>query len=256
MASKKRFKSPVKRLYFDIETSPNIAYTWNVGYKVKIDYDNIIQERAIVCICWKWEGEATVNSLTWDKNQNDKDMLEQFIKVANTADEIVGHNSDKFDLPWVRTRCAYHGIPMFPNYSSLDTLKKSKSKFRFNSNRLDYIAQYLGESRKMATTFSLWKGVMRNDEACLDKMVRYCKQDVKVLEAVYKRLSPYITNSVHHGALAGSPKYSCPECGGMHTTVSKRRVTAAGTIKVQLQCQDCGKYFTISESNYKKMVEA
>lgn len=255
MASKKLLKSSVKRLFFDIETSPNLVYSWNVGHKIKIDYNNIVKERSIICICWKWEGENSVHSLTWDAHQNDKQMLESFIKVANEADELVAHNGDRFDLPWIRTRCVYHRIPMFPSYSSLDTLKKARGKFRFNNNGLDYISSYLGEGRKLATSFSLWKAVLLNDETALAKMVRYCKQDVKVLEAVYHRLAPYITNSVHHGALHGLPKHSCPECGGMHTTVSKRRVTASGTIKVQLQCQDCGKYFTVSESNYKKMVE-
>lgn len=255
MARKYSLKPAVKRLYFDIETSPNLVYSWNVGRKISIDYENIVKERAIICICYKWEGESTVHSLHWDSRQNDKKMLQEFIEVANTADELVGHNGDNFDIKWIRTRCAYHGIEMFPKYSTLDTLKKSRGSFRFNSNRLDYIAKYFGVGKKLKTSFNLWKGVLSNDEVAMEKMIRYCKMDVKVLEAVYKRLSPYISNSVHHGVLHERPKHSCPECGSLHTTLSKRRVTASGTVKVQLQCQDCGKYFTITESTFKNMEE-
>jgi hypothetical protein len=63
-----------------------------------------------------------------------KKMLIEFIKVLNTADETIGHNGDKFDLAWVRTRCLFHGIDMFPSYTTIDTLKVARSKFKFNSN--------------------------------------------------------------------------------------------------------------------------
>ena len=132
-----------KRLFFDIETSPNIGFFWSAGYKLNIPYSNIIKERAIICICYKWEGDDKVYSLNWDNNQDDKKMLEKFMVVANEATELVGHNGDRFDLPWIRTRCLYHRIPVFPTYTTIDTLKHSRSKFRFNSNRLDYISLFL-----------------------------------------------------------------------------------------------------------------
>ena len=95
----------IKRLFFDIETSPCIGYFWRPGYKVNLSYDNILEENKIICICYKWQHEDEVNSLTWDSKQNDKKMLQKFIKVANKADELVGHNGDRFDLKWVKTRC-------------------------------------------------------------------------------------------------------------------------------------------------------
>src|SRR4029078_6764055 len=116
-----------KRLIFDIETSPNIGMFWSAGYKQNIDYSNIIKERAIICICFKWEGQKKVHALTWDENQDDKAMLETFIEIANEADELVGHNGDKFDLAWIRTRCLFHVIQMFPKYITVDTLKISRS---------------------------------------------------------------------------------------------------------------------------------
>lgn len=30
-----------KRLFFDIETSPNIVFSWNIGRDISIDYENI-----------------------------------------------------------------------------------------------------------------------------------------------------------------------------------------------------------------------
>lgn len=246
----------IKRLFFDIETSPNVGLFWSAGYKQTISPDNIIKERAIICICYKWAGEKEeVHSLVWDKDQNDKNLLEEFIKIANEADELVGHNGDKFDLPWVRTRCLYHNIPMFPNYSTLDTLKQARSKFKFNSNKLDYIASFLGIGHKMTTGFSLWKDiVLHKNSKSLQYMVKYCKKDVELLEKVYNRLSTYIPAKVHHGALMGNDKCSCPECGSVAMKYSKKRLSALGTIKIQLRCKKCGKYSTVSEKIYKDSI--
>ena len=68
-----------KRLFFDIEVSPNIVFSWRSGYRLNIDPDNIIEERKIICVCWKWEGKDEIHSLTWDKKQDDKKLLKDFI---------------------------------------------------------------------------------------------------------------------------------------------------------------------------------
>jgi uncharacterized protein YprB with RNaseH-like and TPR domain len=245
----------IKRLFFDIETSPNIGFFWTAGYKQNISHDNIIKERAIICICYKWAGEDKIYSLTWDKNQNDKKLLEAFIKVANEADELVGHNGDRFDLPWIRTRCLLHKISVFPSYVTIDTLKHARSKFKFNSNKLDYIAKFLGLGGKIHTSYELWKNIVLNkDSKALEEMVTYCKQDVNLLEKVYEALSPYIPAKTHYGVLLGGETHSCPECGNDKMILSKKRTSALGTIRVQLQCKKCNKYHTISETTYDKML--
>lgn len=232
-----------KRLYFDIETSPNIGLFWSAGYKQKIDYSNIIKERSIICICYKWEDEKQVHSLSWDKNQSDKKLLQEFIKVANQADELVGHNGDKFDLRWVRTRCLYHRIELFPKYVTIDTLKLSRRQFRFNSNRLDYIASFLGIGKKIKTDFNLWKDIVLNKcEKSMAKMIDYCKQDVKLLEQVHKELRLHDTPKTHYGVVLSNDKRLCPECASNNVIISKTRITAAGTKQIQYKCNDCGKY--------------
>ena len=232
-----------KRLYFDIETSPNIGLFWSAGYKQNIDYNNIIKERAIICICYKWEDDKKVDSLTWDKDQDDKLLLKEFIKIANEADELVGHNGDKFDLAWIRTRCLFHQLDMFPNYITIDTLKIARSKFRFNSNRLDYIAKFLGLGHKIKTDFKLWKNIVLNKDAkALDYMVKYCKMDVVLLEQVHKKLSVHIAPKTHYGVIFGQHRGSCPECGSDQLVISKRRTSASGVKKIQYQCKVCNKY--------------
>lgn len=239
-------KNNIKRLFFDIEVSPNVGLFWQPGHKISIDYGNIIEERAVICICYKWQGQK-VQSLVWDKKHNDKEMLKKFVKIANEADELVGHNGDKFDLAWIRTRCLFHGIDMFPAYTTIDTLKTARAKFRFNSNRLDYIAKFLGLGAKIKTEFALWKDiVLKNSPSALKKMVDYCKGDVDLLEKVFKKMSNHILAKTHAGVQQGRGKDSCPECGSEETIISKTRVTATGMKRQQYQCKDCGKYHSIA----------
>jgi DNA polymerase elongation subunit (family B) len=253
MITKRSSKIPIKRLYFDIETSPNIVYSWNIGYDLNLGYENIIKERAIICICYKWEDDPKVYHLSWDSKKNDYKMVHQFYDIITTADEIVGHNSDKYDIKWFKTRCLYHGILNIPEFKSIDTLKVSRSQFRFNSNRLDYIGQYLGLGKKLETGgFDLWKSVEDGDKEALEKMIAYCKQDVLLLEKIYKRLEGYSKPKTHIGLVKDHGKCSCPYCGNKKYKISKNRISASGLMKKQLQCQSCGRYYSVSQTVYEK----
>lgn len=238
-------KTKRRRLFYDIEVSPNVGLFWEAGYKKNLDYNSIIKERAIICICYKWEDESEVGYLTWDKKQSDKKMLDTFIKIANEADELVGHNGDKFDLAWIRTRCLFHGLPMFPTYVTIDTLKVSRSKFKFNSNRLNYIADFLGVGNKIKTEFGMWKDILlKNDKKAMDKMVKYCQMDVNLLERVFKKLNNHIEAKTHYGVVFNQDRGSCPECGSDDLRIVRRRILASGTKKIQFGCNTCGKYHT------------
>jgi DNA polymerase elongation subunit (family B) len=160
---------PKKRLYFDLEVSANIVFSWRIGGEIRLSPDDIIQERAIICACYKWEGSSTVHSLQWNKG-DDKDLLEKFAKIIDSADEIITQNGDSFDIKWLRARCI----------------------FKLNSNKLDYMGKYLGLGEKIKTDYSLWKNIMlNNDKESMCKMVDYCKNDVILLEKVYHKLQKY-----------------------------------------------------------------
>jgi len=232
-----------KRLFADIETSPNIGMFWSAGWKLNIGYENIIKERAIICICYKWEHENEWHWLTWNRDQCDRKMLKQFVAIMDEADEIVGHNGDKFDWAWVRTRALYHDIPMKPKYQTIDTLKIARSKFRFNSNRLDYLAKFLGVGQKKETTYGLWKDILLNKcKKSMAYMVDYCGEDVLVLEKVFNKMKNHIEPKLNYAALYESNKTGCPECGSEDLAANGTRATLTGIIKRQFKCRGCGKY--------------
>lgn len=248
--------NPFRRLFWDVETSPNLVCAWRVGHKLQIDYNNIIKERAIICICWKWQGSDKVYHLTWDKDQCDKSMLEKFVSELQKADEIIGHNSDKFDEKWIRTRCIYHDIPAMPKYKSVDTLKIARKGFNFNSNRLNYIGQYLGIGEKIKTEFDLWKRIcLQRDNKALKAMVEYCKQDVLLLEGVYDKLQKYAEPSTHLAVALGGERWECPHCASENVRVSTTKYTKAGIAMTQMMCKECKRYYNVSEKVRRNYAE-
>ncbi len=238
----------MKRLIYDIETSPNIGTFWRPGYNLTITYKDIIKERAIICISYKWE-DKKVQHLTWDKNQNDEKMLRKFAEISHEADETVAHNGDRFDIKWIRGRALLYGISMPPDIITIDTCKLARSLFNLNSYKLDYISQYLGVGSKIDTGgLELWHDIiLRQDAKALKKMVAYCDNDVVILEKVYKKMKPYIKSKTR----TSLNRTKCPECSGF-MEVSKQRVLASGSRRMQLRCTQCGKYSTIPLSVFEK----
>ena len=245
----------MKRLFWDIETSPNIAYTWRSGHRITIHPGQILKERAIICVCYKWEHEKRAKSIEWNKG-DDKPLLEEFLPIAEEADELVAHNGDKFDLKWFQTRCLKHGLPATNEKKTVDTLAIARRRFYFNSNKLDYIAKFLGLDGKDETNFGMWEDIVQsNCPRAMAKMVKYCKRDVYLLEDVWRALMPYHNPKTHEGVLNGDERWTCPRCGSANVHVSKTLVSAKGTKRFQMKCNDCGGYYTMANNLHEQYQE-
>jgi|TARA_R110000823_G_scaffold313799_1_gene441835 predicted PolB exonuclease-like 3'-5' exonuclease len=253
---KKLSNREARILIYDIETSPNIGWFWRAGYKLNVSPEQIIKERGIICISYKWLGQKQVYNLSWDNEQDDKFLTEQFIEILNEADLIVAHNGDNFDLKWIKTRAIKHGLNMLVNYPQFDTLKVAKKKFNFNSNRLDYITKFLGFEGKIKTDISLWTDIMlKKCPIAMEKMLTYCDEDVRQLEKVYNILSGWENPMFHLGVLQGKIKQTSPISGSKNLELVKDVSTNRGTLKRIVKDLDTGRLFEMSNTNYLKYVE-
>lgn len=250
-------KPKINRLIWDIETSPNIAFLWRTGYKLNVGHHNLLKERAIICICYKWEGSKKTHALKWD-NGCDRKLLEDFLEVAKKADELVAHNGDRFDIKWFNTRCIFHGLEPIGDWKTIDTLKIAKKHFCFNSNRLDYLGRFLvGECKMDTGGFDTWKEIcLNNCPKAMKHMIKYCKQDVELLENVWKQLEVYHKPKTHVGRMNGEDAWTCPQTGSRNVSKSKTRYTAAGTKQHQMYSKDAHRYYTISDKSFKEYLEA
>jgi len=232
-----------KVLFLDIESSPNVVYSWRVGRKINLTPQNIIDERKIICICYKWLGDRTVHSLDWGNNQNDKKLLKEFSKVINQADVAIGHNGDQYDMKFINGRLAYHSLPPLEDITTIDTLKQSRRVFNINSHKLDYLGDFFSLGRKVETGgFQLWVDVLNKDLKALNKMIRYCKQDVKLLEEVYKKIRSYAPQTVHMGVLENKDKLACKACGSKNTRPRGQRLKTKILYYCRV-CEDCNHFW-------------
>jgi DNA polymerase elongation subunit (family B) len=231
--------SKPKILIADIETSPNVGYFWRPGNKISVSHGNIVEERKVICVSYKYLDENKVTSLKWDKNKDDKKLVGKFSEVLSKADVVVFHNGDAFDIKWIKGRVLFHGLPPLTNVVSIDTLKLSRQNFNLNSHALDYLSKYLGSEGKMTTSFKLWKDIMAGDRKSLAYMVKYCEKDVIELERVFKEILPYCDRlPVNLAILKGGTRDDCPSCGGRSYRYGTK-VTRVGKYQ-KFQCQSCG----------------
>ena len=250
----RRVVRPLKRLFIDIETAPYEAYVWRTG-KQFIGHDSLRyshRDGNIICVCYKWAHKRSVKSLRWDK-KGDKNLVKRLLPVLLEADEIVAQNGDRFDIPYINTRILTHRLQAGPVWKTVDTLVIARKRFNFPSNRLDALGKFILGEGKIHTTFEIWKQIKETDDpVAMEKMVRYCRKDVLLLERVYNELAAFHEVKTHIGVSMGGEKWSCAGCGSESVAKSKTKYTANGTTQHQMQCRACGRYYTISNLSYKK----
>lgn len=247
----------IKRLHLDIETSEAVARTFRIGREIELTYKQIIQEAQIIMISYKWEGSRVKNiswippkdlqDYTFGRADRDRHIIKEIAKIIREADEIVGHNLDRFDWRWINGRALLFGIDMPQEVITVDTLKIARKHFRLSSNRLDYLAQILGVGGKTDTGgLELWHNVENGDKKALSKMIRYCNNDVVILEKVFNKLKPYIKNKI----TLSKDRVRCAECN-IPMVRQRERMLVSGAKKVVLKCNKCGKYKSIPLSSFK-----
>jgi len=237
-------KSTQSVLFIDIENTPIIGYTWGLWEQ------NVIrkqQDSYLLCAAYKWLGKkgvkatAQIDSPSYHKDKtNDKNVILELWRVLDQADIVIAHNGARFDLPKINSRFISYGITPPSPYKVVDTLQIARKYFKFDSNKLDDLGKQFGVGRKVETGgFDLWLDCMAGKEEAWKKMIRYNKQDVALLEEVYLKLLPWITNH----PFIGNDKEECPNCKSKHTQgrgIEKRK---GGKQIPRCQCQDCGKWF-------------
>jgi hypothetical protein len=230
-------------LLLDIETAPILAYVWSL-WKPTIAHMQIDRDWFIISWRAKWllEEEIFGDVLTPNEavEQNDKRIIKSIWEMINEADIVIAHNGNKFDLPKLNTRFVYHGLEPPMSYQSIDTLAVAKRHFKFTSNRLDYLGDFLGVGRKIPTDWTLWEKCYFGDIEALEHMYEYNEQDVLLLEDVYIKLRPYIKSHPNLGVFSDEIVSQCPNCGSTKLNWGGTPYTTGVGRYTSFRCLDCG----------------
>jgi predicted RNA-binding Zn-ribbon protein involved in translation (DUF1610 family) len=233
-------------ILWDIETSHNFAAVFQLKHNDYISADNIVQERVIICAAWKELGRAKVHAVSVaDKRVFNGRLLEdravcaQLHAVLSSADIIVAHNGDEYDIKFTKGRMLVHGLPPLPPIVSIDTLKVARKQFLLNANNLDYLGKLLGVGGKKTTPKGLWLRVLQGDRKAIRDMVAYNKEDVRLLERVYLKLRQHTPD---HPSRHLYGDVGCPRCGSLRIQ-SRGTHRAMSRAYARFQCQACGGWF-------------
>jgi len=240
-------KTP-KILLWDIETAPTKAYMWGM-YKELLNSDMIFDEWYMLCWAAKWLDNKTIlyDSLHLHKEfkkepDNDKRIIQKLRDLLDEADIVITHNGDKFDCKKFNARCIYHGIEQPSPYKSIDTLKVARKYFAFTSNKLNDLSKFLKVGEKVDTGgFKLWRDCLNYDTKAFNLMLKYCKNDVVLLEKIYLKLRPYIKNHPNLGVYLEKDRPCCPNCGSIHINYAGLARTKTCAYK-RFKCMDCGSW--------------
>lgn len=225
-----------KILLYDIETTPNVAYTWG-----KYDQDVLAfaKEWQLLSFAYKWLDSPRVDCVTKAKQPTDKTITKKLWSLLNEADIVIAHNGDYFDNKKASAKFLEHGLPPPSPYRSIDTVKIARRYFKLNSNKLDDVGKTLGLGRKIKHTgIDLWLGCMRDEPKAWALLEKYNKQDVLLLERVYERLKPWISNHPNVTLYAGKGN-GCPKCGHARLKSEGLRYTQNAAYR-RYRCLGCG----------------
>jgi hypothetical protein len=190
-------------------------------------------------------------------DRNDRRVVSELWSLINQSDYVIAHNGDGFDIKKANTRFIYYDMNPPMSFKSIDTLKLARSNFDFCHNSLEALGDFLGLGHKIENEKGLWDRCEEGDKKSLDDMVRYCNQDVRLLESVYLKLRPFAKNHPNF-SLYGDFEGECPVCFGKNTVKLSESKLYDGKYMTG-RCSNCGapvrgKKNMIDKKDFKNIV--
>ena len=227
----------MKILHLDIETSPHKVYAWGL-WGQDISLNQIVETGSTLCWAAKWHGKKGIMFDSEHKSSHEH-MIERIWQLIDSADAVCHYNGTKFDMPTLNKEFLKYDLMPPSGYHEIDLLRTARRKFRLASNKLDFVAQFLGEGEKVKHMgMDLWTQCMAGDDSAWRIMEKYNKQDVALLERVYLRLLPWIEHHPNHALYTNTFHPVCRYCGSQNLKKNGTETTTVGVYQ-RWRCNDC-----------------
>lgn len=235
-----------KILVWDIETSPIIAHVWDL-WDQNVGLNQIVQDWNIISFAAKWldSDKIIYHDLRNAKSvHDDRKLLEKLWKLLNECDVSITQNGKSFDEKKANARFIINNFPPPSPYKSIDTKIIGKSKFKFTSNKQEYMSNALGGPPKLKHNLfpghDLWVACLNKLPGAWDELKRYNIADVMGLEHNFKRMAPWDKNSEFNSLMQDGPMHVC-SCGSSDFHCKGYAYTATGKFQ-RYRCCNCGKW--------------
>ena len=228
----------MRKKYIDIETAPNLCYTWGL-FNQTLSIEHIIEPG--YTLCWAaLDDESRTPEFMSIFHDGEEAMIQRMHEILEETDVVIHYNGRKFDVPILNKDFVNNELPPPDSYQQVDLLETVRQRFRFTSNKLDFVSQFLGlEAKHQHKGMRLWKECIAGDAKAWKEMKKYNCQDVKMLPQFYNKLLPWIQNHPNYGLYVDDENPRCTNCGS-DNLVSKGYEHLQTQSYRRLRCNDCG----------------
>jgi uncharacterized protein YprB with RNaseH-like and TPR domain len=127
----------------------------------------------------------------------DKRIVEELVETLKQFTQIVTYYGARYDIPFIRTRAIFWGIPFIP-YGEIehkDLYFLARAKLRLHSNRLEVVCDLMGIKGKTHLEPKMWVLANTGNEEALKYINVHNRYDVIILEEVHKKLGEFASNT-------------------------------------------------------------
>jgi len=157
--------------------------------------------------------------------------------MLDQADVVETWNGKRFDVPHLNREFLELGLNPPSPFQQTDLMEVAKKRFRFPSNKLQYVSTALGFHGKVEHEgHTLWVKCMNGDPEAWERMEEYNKQDVWLLEDIHNRFLPWIQQ---HPSYAVNGDFVCTRCGS-NRLQRRGEARTLQSVYQRYQCLDCG----------------
>lgn len=245
---------PKKILVYDVERSTMdlLIRTYDLkNHQRYFNHRDIVRDWVMLGAAWKFLGDDKISCVSVSHRDpfNDYEPVKRLHAALSSADVLIGHNADRFDIRVFNTRAIMYDLPPIEKKLQIDTLKLSRKYFYFSSNSLSFICNRLDLGGKDEQPD--WEAILAGDKHALAFMRDYNRNDVILTEKLYLRIRGY-----HHTHpdissvtrdIEGCAIIKCPRCDSADVIkYSRRAVIRAGQAagyKQRYLCKDCNYTF-------------
>ena len=236
-----RMSRPVpdsRLLVIDIETRPLLGYVWGT-FNQNLGPSQVVDWGGMMCFAAKWDGDDDVMFYAeWERGGKDR-MLRAALRLLDEADGVVGWNSARFDVRWIKGELHRYGMRKPTPFKSIDLMREQKREMFLYSNKLESRRRWLGKEGKVDTGgFGLWRGCMDGDRESRALMEEYNRADVLITQEEFDTMRQggwlkSLPNASLHGG------HCCPACGSERLQAHKPYEAQTRRYALWV-CQDCG----------------
>lgn len=242
-----------KALILDVETSPLLAYIWELGEQ-HVTVNQIHTDWHIMAWSAKWLEDPDSKIIYYDhrksKAHDDKEILKPLWNLLNEADIVITQNGQRFDSRKINARFMLHGMTPPKPFVHIDTYRLVKRVADFTSNKLEYLTDKFCTKHKKVSHqkypgLSLWVECLKGNTKAWDEMKYYNIKDVLSTEELYLKIKAWAPETMPKVYLLSTTVDTCPTCGYRGQMRKGRDRIKNNRVYNQNSCPKCGAWQTV-----------